>query len=161
MISIKNDSLFNINSSIPSLPFRCDELGGSKLPNGDLLVCGGWLPGQIPCFEYLYYFAEFNQWINGGNMRRAKRGYSSVFIDGRMFSTGGNSSLFNEDYRTTHHEEFSVETGVKVRKEIPIALTCHTATAFGEHQMLIAGGSGERVSIIYKYIKRDTDLEIF
>ena len=41
MISIKDNSLFHVDTNTPSLPNGMFGLQGAKLPNGDLLVCGG------------------------------------------------------------------------------------------------------------------------
>ena len=140
MISIKNDSILNINTSIPSLPKNFDPIGGTQLPNGDVLVSGD--------VKYLHYQSESNQWTNIGTLKSPfgmRKYYSSIFIDGRMFSTGGDVSSFlvslpDEEYSTRDHEEFSIEGGVKERKEMPIPLNGHSATIFGEHKMLISGG---------------------
>ena len=73
----------------------------------------------------------------------AREGHSSVFIDGSLFTTGGtnssNVSSLNISY-LSNHEEFSIEGGLKDRKEMPIALSGHTATAIGKHTILICGG---------------------
>ena len=66
-----------------------------------------------------------------------------------MFSFGGDVSSWystTEDFSTTDNEEFSIEGGVKERKEMPIALNGHTATIFGEHKILISGGECAQVS---------------
>ena len=89
MISIKSDSILNISSSIPSLPKNFDPIGGMQLPNGDLLLSGG--------VTYLHYQSESNQWTNIGTLKSpfgTRKYYSSIFIDGRMFSTGGDDSSF-------------------------------------------------------------------
>ena len=41
MISIKDNSLLHVDAAIPSIPNGMFGLQGAKLPNGDLLVCGG------------------------------------------------------------------------------------------------------------------------
>ena len=129
------------------------ELGGTQLPNGDLLVHGFMFKRQGSNIRFYHYQAESNKWRKIEDYWGVSRsGHSSVFIDGQMFSMGGdqttNICYAHEDYRSTHHEAFSIEGRVKQRKEMPIGLAYHTATIFGEHRMLISGGSIKQVSKI-------------
>ena len=154
LISISKDSCLQINSSIPTLPKALRKAGGTQLPNGDLLISGG----HTHCRgEYYFlnskmlgrgnisrhYKDSSNQWKRVGIMRRAKFGHSSILINGRLFTSGGcDSSLFS----ISNHEEFSMTGGLKERKEMPIALSDHTATIFGNHSILICGGKDSEVS---------------
>ena len=70
-------------------------------------------------------------------MKMARHQYASVLINGRLFTTGGIDSF--GDY-TSNLEKFSFAGGVEEKKNMPIALTCHTATMFGKHKMLVCGG---------------------
>ena len=61
-------------------------------------------------------------------MKKATSCHSSVWIDGRLLTTG-----YEEDCeQTSHHEEFSFDGGVKTRKELPMPLMFHTATVFDQ-----------------------------
>ena len=76
-------------------------------------------------------------------MKKATSCHSSVWIDGRLLTTGGRDSSWKT---TSHHEEFSFDGGVKERKEMPIALHGHTATTFDQNKVMICGGINEKVS---------------
>ena len=130
------------------------ELGGTQLPNGDLLVYGfSRFERRSYSIMFYHYQAESNKWRKIEPLWGVSRsGHSSVFIDGQMFSMGGdqttNACYAPEDYRSTHHEAFSIEGRVKQRKKMPIGIAFHTATIFGENRMLISGGSIKQVSKI-------------
>ena len=141
MISIHKDSISQINSSIPSLPKIIWRSGlvGTQLPNSDLVVCGR-MTG-LGLGEYLHYKEGSNEWTKVGAMKGARLYHSSVWIDGRLLTTGGANTL---NKKTSNHEEFSFGGGVKERKEMPIALYSHTATIFGRNKMIVSGGFNER-----------------
>ena len=154
MISISKDSCSQIKSSIPSLPKALCRAGGTRLPNDDLLISGGYTCSSVNYHcpssrmdgrRYIYRHCTdgSNQWKSVGTMKRRIFGHSSVSIDGSMFTTGGcDSSLFS----ISNHEEFSMTRGRTERKEMPIALSDHTATVFGKHTILICGGKNSEVS---------------
>ena len=50
----------------------------------------------------------------------------------------------NEWQATSHHEMFSIQDGVKERREMPISLDGHTATIFAPHKIIVCGGSPTR-----------------
>ena len=149
IISIHQDSISHIDSSIPSLPKEYWGLGGAQLPNGDLVVCGGQTGEYIQddCFsEYLYYKEGSNQWKKVGTMKPERTHHSSVWNDGRLLTTGGERYLNGP---ISHHEEFSFDgkrgwrmefDGVKERKEMPIALYKHTTTILDQNRMIVSGG---------------------
>ena len=140
IISIHQDSISHIDSSIPSLPKEYWGLGGAQLSNGDLVVCGGKTGKyrQEDRFsEYLYYKEGSNQWTKVGTMKTTRSHHSSVWNDGRLLTTGG------ERYSNgpiSHHEEFSFDGGVKEREEMPIALYKHTTTILDQNKMIVCGG---------------------
>ena len=132
-----------INSDIPSIPKGLGGLSGTQLPNGDLIINGGFDCIESRCNNGIFHHKNgSNQWKRVGAMKRAKGGHSSVLIDGSLFICGGCNSL---GYDLSNHEEFSFKGGLKDRNEMPIALRGHTATVFGKHTMLICGGE-DRVS---------------
>ena len=143
MISIKDNSLFHIDTNTPSLPNGMFGLQGAKLPNGDLLVCGG-NNGimEITSDEYLLFKPGSNQWKKVGTMKRARWLHASVCFDGDLFTVGGKDSFCAA---ISHHEQFSFEGGVMDKKQLPIALYGHTATIFDYHKMLICGGRDRMV----------------
>ena len=149
MISISKDSCSQINSSIPTLPKALCKAGGTQLPNGDLLISGGYnycsnrrMTGQRYIFRHCKDGS--NQWKRVGTiMKRPKYGHSSVFIDGSLFTSDGHTDRFSI---ISNHEEFSISRGIKERKEMPIALSDHTATVFGKDTILICGGLDSEVS---------------
>ena len=146
VISLVKNSVFLDNKDIPYLPKGLSGLRGTQLPSGSLLICGG---GQGPNknSEYLFLKDCSDQWKNVGTTKTARIFHSSVFIDGCLYTSGG----YGSNQRFINHEEFSFERGVKERKEVPIALYGHTATAFGQGKILIAGGWDMHVSkTIYK-----------
>ena len=118
-------------------------LQGAKLPNGDLLVCGGNNVLRRTSAEYMLFKQGSNQWKKVGTMKRARWLHSSVCFDGDLFTIGGKDS-FNTRI-ISHHEQFSFEGGTKDKKELPIALYGHTATIFDYHKMLICGGRDDLV----------------
>ena len=77
MISIHKHSISHINSSIPSLPKVMWGLGGSQLPNGDLVVCGR-VTRYGSYYPYLHYEKGSNQRTKVGTMKGARSDHSSV-----------------------------------------------------------------------------------
>ena len=136
VISILKDSMSLINLGIPSLPKKLQTFGGAQLPNGDLLIIGGGTSSGGND-EYFLYKDGSNQWKKVGTKKRQKFGNSSVLIDGNLLTTGGCGSSAKV---LSNHEEFSINGGVKERKNMPMALTDHEAVVFGEHKILISGG---------------------
>ena len=152
VISINKDSISHINSSIPSLPYEPYELSGAQLPNGDLLLSGG-RTGSVHCNEYLYYKQGSHKWTKIGSMKKARSEHSSVWMDGRLFTTGGKDYSWKS---ISHHEEFSFDGGVKERKEMPTALCGHTSTIFDENKIIVCGGYDGNDGVVSKifYILR-------
>ena len=110
-----------------------------------------WVEVEVCNDEYLYYKQGSNQWTKIGAMKNERRNHSSVWMDDCLLTTGGEDNVNRksrlEDWETiAHHEEFSLNGGVKDKKEMPIALKCHTATKFGHHKMIVCGGKGKSVS---------------
>jgi len=161
-IAIVNDSITHINPSIPSVPSYMPELAFfsvTQLPNGDVLLAGGYTtvipPGYttirepgVVSNEYLHYRKGSNQWEKVATMKIARYGHASVLIDGHLLTTGGiNWDNGTHGYKSDL-EKFSFESGVKEMKKMPIALKSHTATMFGNNKMLICGGeTSESVKI--------------
>ena len=168
VISITKDSISHLNSSIPSLPKKLSALRGAQLSNGDLVLSGGctmsryedvdcdyingrwiqsrsyWIEVEVCNNEYHYYKQGSNQWTMVATMKNARRNHSSVWMDGCLLTTGGD---YNDNRMTSsQHEEFLLNEGVNERKEMPIALKCHTAIKFGHQKMIVCGGKGESVS---------------
>ena len=146
VISILKDSMSQSNSLIPSLATGLARLAGAQLPNGDLMISGGCYETEsLYNYGYYHYKKGSNQWQKVGTMNGAREGHSSVFIDGGLFTTGGyfETHFQNGGLCGSHlssNEEFSIKEGMKLRKEMPIGLSSHTATVFGKHTMLICGG---------------------
>ena len=138
-------SISHIPSGIPSLPKGLLGLGGTKLPNGDLLICGGWT-GSSNSDEYLIYKRFSNQWTKVGTMTSARRLHSSVWTDDRLVTIGGYDPSGN---RSSCHEQFSLHGDAKDRMKMPVALRGQTATQFGHHNVLICGGD-DGVSEIFR-----------
>ena len=111
-------------------------LQGAKLPNGDLLLCGGNTVSRRND-SYMLFKQGSNQWKKVGTVKRERWLHSSVYFNGCLFTVGGLDSSNNA---ISHHEQYSFVGGVKDRKELPIALYGHTATLFDHHKMLICGG---------------------
>ena len=155
MISIITDSIVSNDPVIPPLPKELMKLGGTQLPNGDLLLCGGIFveegvepfSGESEDFqdcsdEYLLFINGSSQWTKVGTMKRKRRCHSSVLIEERLHTTGGS---YNTKI-TSRHEQFSFEEGVKEMKEMPIPLENHTSTTFGKNKMIVCGGGTVDVS---------------
>ena len=145
-----------INSIIPSLPTGLYRLAGSQLPNGDLMISGGCKNTYSRYNDgYYHYKNGSNQWQKVGTMNGAREGHSSVFINGGLFTTGGyfksriDLGLWGSRYQLSSLEEFSIKDGMKLRKEMPVGLSNHSATVFGKHTMLISGGEDSGVSKIF------------
>ena len=156
LISITEDSVSHLNSSIPSLPREISALKGIHLSNGDFVVSGGYMTygGMMNNYrevcndEYLHYKQGSNQWTKVGTMKIARRNHSSVWIDGCLLTTGG---VLTDWEPIANHEEFSLHGGVKERKEMPIALFGHSSTVIDERKILVCGGHGYGVSrILFK-----------
>ena len=107
-----------INSDIPSIPKGLGGLSGTQLPNGDLIISGGWRH-QVdtnPLYDdgYYHYKNGSNQWKKVGTMNRARFGNSSVLIDGNLLTTGGCDFHCDASARLlANHEEFSIDHGLK------------------------------------------------
>ena len=142
MISINNDLISHIDSSIPSYPKRYREVSGAQLPNSGLVICGGEIRSNSS-HQYLHYKDGSIQWTKVGTMKKARYMHSSVWIDGRLLTTGGWPLSAKT---TSHHEEFSFDGGVKEREEMPIALAGHTATIIEQNKMIVCGGRTGNVS---------------
>ena len=149
VISIITDSIVLNDPVIPPLPKELAALGGTQLPNGDLLLCGGIFVEEFEdqssdesedfpdCSdEYLSYKSGSSQWTKVGTMKKKRYGHSSVLIEDRLHTIGG----FYNTKITSRHEQFSINEGVKEMKEMPIALENHTATTFGKNKMIVCGG---------------------
>ena len=136
MKSIKNDSLSIINSNIPSLPKGLGDLRGTQLPNHDLLVSGGYT-GSKWNDEYLRFSLSSNQWKKVGTMKIARKSHSSVLLNGCLYSCGGRDS---SGKRTSHHEVLDLEGRVEEKKELPFALSRHSAHKLNENQYMVIGG---------------------
>ena len=117
-------------------------LRGAKIPNGDLLLCGGKERYGGTGYEYLLLKNGSNEWKNVGTTKTRRVFHSSVFIDGRLFTSGGHCSYLP----FSNHEEFSFERGVKEKMDMPILVYGHTATIFGPGKILICGGVDKNVS---------------
>ena len=142
-LAIKHDSMLHIKSSIPTFSEELRGLQGAMLPNGDLLVNGGYRIGDMDTMssendEYLQFKVGSNQWIKVGTMQIPRFYHASVLIDGCLFTTGGIRDGWSEIL--SNHEAFSIEGGVMERKRMPIALGGHTATIFGNQKIIICGG---------------------
>ena len=152
IVSIITDSIVLNDTVIPPLPKELAALGGTQLPNGDLLLCGGVFAEEVEDIfyfssedfkhcsdEYLLYINGSSQWTKVGTMKKKRYGHSSVLIEDRLHTTGG---LYNKEM-TSHHEQFSFDEGVKEMKEMPIPLEYHTATTFSKNKMIVCGGIGD------------------
>ena len=144
VISIVKGTVYQTHKTIPLLPKSLSGFGGTQLPNGDLLLCGGWAQSggrRISHHsEYLLYKRGSNKWTKVQNMTSERYFHASVFIDGYILTTGG---LDSSRKPVSVHEQFSIEEGLKKKKELPIALKGHTATLFGPHKIIICGGMYE------------------
>ena len=138
MISIAKDSISHIITNIPSLPKGFLGFGGTRLPNGDLLLSEGYVDSYVNSDRYLQYRAGSEMWTKAGTMSRARYRHSSVFLDGYLITTGGLDTSFNA---LSLHEQFSISEGVKERKYMPIGLYNHTATVLSQNKILVCGGS--------------------
>ena len=150
MISIITDSIVLNDPVIPPIPKELSALGGTQLPNGDLLLCGGLFVEELDdhCSvesddfqnssdEYFLYINGSSQWTKVGTMKKKRYGHSCVLIEDRLHTTGG----FYNTKITSRHEQFSFDEGVKEMKKMPIPLENHTATAFGKNKMIVCGGT--------------------
>ena len=118
-----------------------------------------WVDVEVRNDDILHYKLGSNQWTKVGTLKNVRRNHSSVWMDGSLLTTGGEEIVrsvmdcrrnINHIWETvSHHEEFSLEEGVKERKELPIVLKWHTATRFGRHKMIICGGVGNSVSYLF------------
>ena len=140
MISIKKDSVSLINEALPSLIKKLSSLAGVQLPGGDLLVIGGYT-GSTYNDEYLTLKKGSSTWTETGRMKIARSSHPSVFLDGAVFSCGGE----NESSVLSHHESFTLTGAIKKKKELPIALYRHSATKYTENEILVCGGWDSKV----------------
>ena len=135
-VILVKDSISLTDAATASLPTGLQGLGGTQLPNNDMLLSGGWT-GSARSDEYQIYKNGFNQWKKVGTMRKARYYHSSVMIDGYLFTAGGRDSSW---LTSSHLEEFSFLGGVKEKKEMPVSLYSHSATILDKNKMLICGG---------------------
>jgi len=150
VISIINNSVSLVDKSIPLLPQGLKCLSGVQLSNGDLLLSGGRSEYETSN-DYLHFKIGTNRWEKVGSISSIWN-HSSVLLEDCMFTTGGYYSSDSDDeygqwYGTASdcdfslNEKFSIEDGVKDKKRMPIELSGHTATKFGQHKMIVCGGS--------------------
>ena len=146
MVSIKSDSISIINTTIPSLPKGLNNLRGTTLPDHDLLVSGGYLIGgnddYLTFDEYLRFSQDSNQWKKVGTMKMARHYHSSVLLNGGLYSIGGNLGIG----LYSHHEVFNLDGRIEEKKELPIALSGHTANKLYENKYMVIGGRDKNVS---------------
>ena len=141
VVSIKSDSISIINTTIPSLPKGLNNLRGTTLPDHDLLVSGGYT-GSVRNDEYLRFDQASNQWKKVGTMKMARHYHSSVLLNGGLYSIGGNLGIG----LYSHHEVFNLDGRVEEKKELPIALSGHTANKLYENKYMVIGGRDKNVS---------------
>ena len=165
VISIKYDSMSLVNTTFRPLPMTLKGLRGTQLPNNDLLVSGGsimvidqhisYLTEVSGISDtYLLYNHASKQWKEVGKMKMSRFNHSSVLLNGCVFSCGGDRSyssrpdLLRPDkhQKTSSHEVISLDGIVKERKELPIALSHHTANKINETEYMICGGYDANVS---------------
>ena len=146
VISLSKTSILSVKPEIPSLKMNMSRFGGAQLPNGDLLVAGGY----DGCGPYHYHHNKYfhlkngsKEWKEVGTMRQKRTEHSTVFINGSMFSCGG--SLGNHT-TLSHHESFSLNGGLRELKALPIALKQHTTTIISQNEILVCGGRDKDVS---------------
>ena len=148
MVTIGNLFVTSVTQTIPFLPIQLKGLRGARLPNGNLLVCGGgvlsrhdrhgfWIEQGLNS-DYLLLEHSCKRWINLGTKKRARKYHSSIFYEKCLYTAGGLDSTNNA---TSHHEELSLNGIVKEKKALPIALHGHTANMLNQNKMLICGGS--------------------
>ena len=145
VVSIKKDAISLINTTIPSLPKGLQNLRGTQLSNHDLLVSGGNIgyDRYHKNDEYLRFSYSSNQWKKVGTMKIARCSHSSVLLNECLYSCGGNESY----KRTTNHEVLHLDGRVEEKKQLPIALSNHTANKLNESQYMICGGEDNNVGI--------------
>ena len=120
VISLKQESISLEQESIPCLPIGLCVFGGTLMPNGDLILCGGntakdgWEYCEVPKIgaqdgwkndEYLFLRKMGESWTTIGNMIEPRSNHSTVFINGSVFSSGGKDS---EKKIFSHHEEIKL-----------------------------------------------------
>ena len=160
VISINKDSISHINSSIPSLPRGLLGLRGAQLPDGSLIINGGFMPEDAARTNDVYFqFKEgFNQWRKIGTMKKGRISHSSAWINGRLYTTGGRDLVENKVL--SHLEEFSFDGDVKERTEMPRALYGHTATTFDHNKMIVIGGCSNVSKILSKLRSKKSNLDL-
>ena len=118
VIAILNDSISYVNKTIPPLPHRMDSLRGAQLSNGNLILCGGRRAFNHEMNnQYLLFQDGSSQWNKIGKMKEPRFDHSSVFMDGRLFTCGGQTpaspKLPGFTMNTiSHHEAFLLGVGV-------------------------------------------------
>ena len=138
VVSMKMDSvLLTTTTVVPLLPKGLVGLRGSQLPNHDLLVSGG-DTGTVVNDEYLRFNHSSNQWKKVGTMQNARYSHSSVLLNGYLYSCGG---FYSPRFASSHHEAFSLDGEVNEKRELPIALSNHTANKLNDSQYMVSGGS--------------------
>ena len=88
VISIKDNSLFHVNTATPSLPNGMFMSQGARLPNGDLLVCDGNTVLRRND-SYMLFKQGSNQWKKVGTVKRERWLHSSVYFNGCLITVGG------------------------------------------------------------------------
>ena len=147
VISLRKNSLLLIKPEIPSLAKPLCRFGGAQLPNGDLLISGGYDEYGPYNDKYLRLKNGSKEWTQVGTMKMKRTEHSTVFVSGSMFSCGG---LL--DYNVlSHHECFSLNEEVKELKALPIALQKHTATKISQNEIIVCGGRIKDVSQCISY----------
>ena len=127
VISLKQESISLEQESIPCLPIGLCVFGGTRMPNGDLILCGGntakdgWEYCEVSKVgaqdgwkndEYLLLQKMGESWTTIGNMIEPRSNHSTVFINGSVFSSGGKDS---EKNIFSHHEELKLHASTNLR----------------------------------------------
>jgi Kelch motif protein len=108
------------------------------LPNGDVLVFGGWIgPQETATSER--YVASAGRFVAAAPMRAARGGFAAVTLrDGRILVTGG----YRNRAALASAELFDPRTGRwRATGSMRFARNAHTATLLADGRVLVAGGA--------------------
>ncbi len=122
----------------------CSMQASTPLPNGMLLLTGGYMPGRSYCNSTLFYQPAYDQLVAGPYLTRPREGSSATLLaSGKVLICGGyNNNSYNIE---SSCEILDPQSNVSLL--LPATMDQnrlnHSATLLADGRVLLTGGSGD------------------